>query len=712
MASGDLLGVSASGVVAAQRAMTTTGHNIANASTPGYSRQRAEMETQVPQFTGNGSVGTGVLVDNISRVYDEFLVSELQDTTSLNNYLDASYRFTSQVDDILADPEAGLSPAMSDFFKSVNGLANDPSSSSARQVVLSNARNLSDRFAYLNNRFESLREATNKDIRATVGEVNELAKAIADLNVAIVRARELTSKPANDLLDQRDRLVQTLAEKINLRTTVQDDGRMNIFVGNGQTLVVGDVASRIDAMPNEHDPSAFEIVFVGTAGNTVITQFLTGGELGGINQFRSEVLDPAQNELGRIAVGIAKTFNDQHKLGMNLKNLLGGDFFSQIDQDAPLALPSIHNQGDQQIKVDIIDPDKLTTSNYQLSYLQGKYELLRLEDAKVVARFDKLPQTIETDGIRLQLKEGSSIVQNDRFLIQPTRRAAEMFDLKIHDVAEIAASSPIRVEADIDNLSDAQISVSQVTNTNNETFKSAQGQLSPPYVVRFLDGQNFEILDNSGKPVKVRMAAVADDPSIDLKKHQGAIPATPASETGGRAIPATPPRHERDEKLESVDGLGVIEGPIAYNAETGVQVFPTAGGIDRGIQIKVTGEPKAGDTFRIEFNRDGTSDNSNALALAELQTKPALMGGTSDYAQTYGQLVSRVGSKTHELDINRQAQKLLLDQAIQSREEISGVNLDEEAAELIRYQNLYQANAQVLSAANQTFQVLLDAFRR
>ncbi len=712
MAGGDLLGISSSGVISAQRALSTTGHNIANATTPGYSRQRVEMETQIPQYTGNGTVGTGVLVDNVSRVYDEFLVSELRDTTSQSKFLDTSYRYTSQVDDILADPQAGLAPTISDFFDAVNGLANDPASSSSRQVMLSNARNLSDRFAYLNNRFESLREATNKDIRVTVGDVNELAKAIADLNVAIVRSRELTSKPANDLLDQRDKLVQQLAEKINVRTTMQDDGRMNIFVGNGQTLVVGDVASRIDAMPNEHDPSKFEIVFVGAGGNTVITRFLTGGELGGINQFRNEVLDPAQNELGRIAAGIAKTFNDQHKLGMNLNNELGDNFFSEVEKFAPIALPSVNNRGDMQVAVEIIDTDKLTTSNYQLSYLQGKFELLRLEDAKVVARFDNLPQTVETDGLRLELKSGSSIQQNDRFIIQPTRRAAEMFALNISDVAEIAASSPIRVESDIDNLGDADIQVTQVTDTNNETFQSVRGQLSPPYVVRFVDGEHFEILDNAGMPVKVKIAATADDPSIALTERNGAMPVVPATETNGRAIPAVPPRHDRDEKLAGADGLSAIEGPITYDARKGVQVFPTEGGIDRGMHIKITGKPKAGDVFRIEFNRDGTSDNKNALALAELQVKPSLMNGASDYAQTYGQLVSRVGSKTHELEINRKAQKLLLDEAIDSREEISGVNLDEEAAELIRYQNLYQANAQVLAAAKQTFDILLDAFRR
>lgn len=712
MAGGDLLGISSSGVISAQRALSTTGHNIANATTPGYSRQRVEMETQIPQFSGNGTIGTGVLVDNVSRVYDEFLVSELRDTTSQSKFLDTSYRYTSQVDDILADPRAGLAPAISDFFDAVNGLANDPASTSTRQVVLSNARNLADRFSYLNTRFESLREATNKDIRSTVGDVNELAKAIAELNVAIVRSRELTSKPANDLLDQRDRLVQELSEKINVRTTIQDDGRMNIFVGNGQTLVVGDVASKIDAMPNEHDPTKFDIVFVGASGNTIITQFLTGGELGGINQFRNEVLDPAQNELGRIATGIAKTFNEQHKLGMNLKNALGGDFFEEVEKLSPIALPSIHNQGDMQVAVEITDTDKLTTSDYQLSYLQGKFELLRLEDAKVVARFDSLPQSIETDGLRLDLKSGSTIKQNDRFIIQPTRHAANMFTVKISDVAEIAAASPIRVESDIDNLGDARIQVTQVTDTANEAFQSVRGQLSPPYLVRFIDGERFEILDNSGKPVKVKMAAIADDPAISLTEKNNAIPAVPASETGDRAIPAIPPRHVRDEKLAGVDGLGSVEGPITYDPRKGVQVFPTEGGIDRGIHIKITGEPKAGDVFRIEFNSDGTSDNKNALALAELQIKPSLMNSTSDYAQTYGQLVSRVGSKTHELDINRKAQQLLLDEAIDSREEISGVNLDEEAAELIRYQNLYQANAQVLAAAKQTFDILLDAFRR
>lgn len=702
MSGGDMLGISTSGLIASQRALSTAGHNIANATTPGYSRQRVDLEARQPQIFGNGAVGTGVVVDNTSRIYDEFLVSEVRDTTSLSKYLDKSHEYTSMVDNMLADPQAGLSPAISNFFEAVNGLANEPSSSAAREVMLGASRNLSDRFAYLNSRFEGLREAANKDIRSTAGEINELASAIADVNKAVVRSQEISQKPPNDLLDQRDRLVQELSQKINVRVTVQDDGRMNVFVGNGQTLVIGDIASKLEVQPNEHDPSRLEVMFVSQGSRLVITQFLNGGELGGIAKFRNDVLDPAQNELGRIAIGIAKSFNDQHHLGMDINNMLGGDFFVPLDKHAPQILNSIHNKGDLQIEMEVTDAGKLTTSNYNLLYHQGQYELLRLEDSKVVARFKDFPQEVASEGLRFKIKSGSSIQENDRFQVQPTRRAADLFAVEVRTVDRIAAASPIRAESDIDNLGSARITITQVNDTTTPAFTAQQSELSPPYVVRFVDDKHFEVLDNTGKPVKVKLAAIADDPDISLQKdQQGNMPAD-----------APMPRQARKDNLDAAATLGVVEGPLPYDQRTGVQVFPTPGGIDHGFRIRIDGEPKAGDIFRVEFNSDASSDNKNALALADLQTKPVLMDGKSDYAQTYGQLVSRVGSKTHELDINRQAQKILLDQAIEERETVSGVNLDEEAADMVRFQNQYQANAQVIATSNRIMDVLMDAFRR
>ncbi len=710
MSGGDLLGISTSGVQAAQRALSTVGHNIANSSTPGFSRQRTDLDTRAPQFAGNGTIGTGVIVNSVDRYYDEFLTSEVRHTNSLSKFLDKSYEFTTQVDNLLADPEAGLAPALSEFFDSVNGLANDPTSNASRQVLLSTSRNLSDRFAFLNDRFESLRKGVNQDMKGMVGQVNELAKGIAQLNNSIVRAREVTDKPANDLLDQRDRLVQELSGLINVRTSIQDDGRMNVFIGNGQTLVVADVYEELGTALNEYDPSQTDVIFTGSGEKIVINQFLSGGELGGLIKFRKEILDPAQNELGRIAIGITQSFNNQHRLGMNMNNELGGNYFRPIDVNAPLVLPSNQNQGDLKVNSEIVDTNKLTTSNYQLTYQNGQYELLRLDDASVIGRFTSLPHEIETDGFKLTM-DGGAIKDGDRYIIQPTRRSADIFAVAVKTVDEIAASTPIRVESDINNLGDAGIEITQITDVDNTTFKGEPGKLSPPYVIRFVDEQNFEILDNSGKAIAIKQAATADDPAIDLNEKRGATPAIPATETGEKAIPAVPPKHDRDDKQQTADGLSKVDNIIAYDANRGATVFPTPGGVDRGMHIRIDGKPKTGDMFRIEFNKDGTSDNKNALALAELQTKPTLLNGTSDYAQTYGQLVSKVGSRTHELDINRQAQKLLLDQAVDSKEEITGVNLDEEAAEMIRYQNMYQANAQVIAAANQTFQVLMDAFR-
>lgn len=718
MAGGDLLGISTSGLLASQRALTTSGHNIANATTPGYSKQRVDLQPRPPQIFGNGAMGTGVDVTNVDRVYNEFLVDQVRDNTSSSKYLDKTYEYTSQVDNMLADPQAGLAPAVSNFFEAVNGVANEPSSTAAREVMLGASRNLADRFGYLYNRFEGLREASNKDLHTMVNEVNQIANAIADINKAIVRSREIANKTPNDLLDQRDRLIQELSEKIDVRVTTQEDGRMNVFIGNGQTLVIGDVASKIDAAPNEHDASKLEVLFKGQGSDIVITQFLGGGQLGGISKFRNEVLEPAQNELGRIAIGISKSFNDQHRLGMDMNNELGEDFFAQLNKLAPQVLGSKQNRGDLDIGAEITDEGKLTTSNYSLIYRKGEYELLRLDDNKIISRFHDFPQQITADGFSLFIKHGASVQEGDRFLIQPTRRGADFFKVLTTSVDKIAAASPVRAEADIDNIGNAKITVTQIKDTATTSFTTQQGELSPPYVVRFVDDDHFLILDNTGKPVKVKMSAVADDPNISihgdkrLEKADSTTEGDKSVTADKKSSTAYTERHFRDDNERAAAAEAVIEGPILYDRRKGVAVLPTPGGIDRGFHIRLDGDPKAGDMFRIEYNSDASSDNRNVLALAELQTKPVLMDGKSDYAQTYGQLVSRVGSKTHELDINRQAQKLLLDQAMNEKESASGVNLDEEAADVVRFQKQYQANAQVIATANQMLNTLMDTFRR
>lgn len=701
----DILSIGLSGALSAERALATSGHNIANAQTEGFSRQRVEVGARPPQLTGVGALGTGVKINSVKRIHDEFVSAEMRSNASTASSLETNYEFTSQIDNMLADPNAGLAPTVHQFFNAINGVSNDPSSQSARQVLLGEANALSERFSYLDSRFESLRKGTNETLKSHIVDVNNLAKAIADVNWKVVIAREVTQGEPSDLLDQRERLLHRLSEKIVVRTTEQEDGSLNVFIGNGQTLVLGRQNAELHLKANEHDPTQFEVIYKNQNSDSVITQFLKGGSIGGLLDFREHILDGAQNELGRIAIGVSKTFNDQHNKGMTLKNELGSDFFKAIDKTTPLSLPSFANKGDYEIKTVITNVDNLTTSDYELHYNLGKHTLVRLNDEKIIGEYNSLPQHIDSEGITVSLQRGTAIENGDSFLIRPTRSAAREFSVELKKTNDIAAASPIRVRTSVHNLGNAKPIVGNVTNIDSPSFTTADGTLSPKITVRFIDETHIELIDDNGKIIKAQQ----------FDSQNKAIPATPGlpGETGSPATPAIPATAASPDKVgDEKQAPEKIETGISYNPSIGINLFPTPGGYDSGYAVQLSGKAKAGDTFVIEFNTDAIGNNINMLELGELQSKPTLADGTSNYGEVYSQLVSRVGSKTHELDVNREAQSILYDQTKAQREAVSGVNLDEEAADLVRYQQAYQANAKVIGAASEMFDTLMTVLRR
>ena len=686
---GDLLGISVSGALASQRALVTAGHNIANANTEGYSVQRVELGARKPQIAGNGAIGTGVNVTTVRRMFDDFVNIEVQENTATSKALETNYSYTSQVDNLLADPNVGLAPSLQTFFAAVNGVADDPQSTSARQVLVSEANSLSERFDYLDDRLSTLRRGVNKDLKNIVVELNDLANGLARVNDTIVKAREIGGNSPNDLLDQRDHLVTQISRLVSVRTAEQEDGRMNLFVGNGQALVVGSNAAQLEVENSRFDPDEVEIVFKGGGSDSIVTRFLTGGKLGGILEFQGTILDSTQNELGRIAIGMAQTFNTQHRLGMDLNSRLGNEFFSDAGSLSPKMLPHFSNKGDTLLSVEINNLDNLTTSDYNLLYNAGEYKLIRLSDEKLIGSWTSIPINVESEGFHISLQGGGPVQDGDKFLIRPTRAGAENFKTVINDVKRIAAANPLRTEAAITNIGTGEISQAEVLDSDNSVFNRDNNKLKPPFIIKFIDETHFEVLDNLGKPFEFKTAAVPEPPTIG------------ADETGIPKIQS---------KKEDPD-LPTVTTVLEYNPEMGSDVFPTPGGDDFGFRLRLSGEPKTGDSFRVEFNTDGIGDNTNAVKLAALQDVPVLANGTTDYAQAYAQLISRVGSKTNELDVNGKAQQLLLGQAIERRESVSGVNLDEEAANLVKYQNLYQANAQVMSVANKLIETLINAFR-
>lgn len=713
MGTSDVLSVGVSGTLAAQRGMSTSSHNIANANTEGFSRQRVEVATRPAQNTGVGSLGTGVDISSVKRIHNDFVASDMRTNASITSGIQINYDYTSQIDNMLADPKAGLSPTLQSFFSSINNISNDPSSQSARQVLLGEANALGERFSYLNTRFESLRKGTNETLKTHITDVNNIAASIADVNWKVVLAKEVSQGEPNDLLDQRERLLHRLAERVEVRTTEQEDGSLNVFIGNGQTLVIGKNFSQVGLKANDHDPSQLEVVYKNLNTDSVITQFMKGGSIGGLVDFRDKILGGAQNELGRIALGVTKTFNDQHRKGMTLENKLGGDFFNSIDKTTPLTLARKTNKGDYGFKTTITNVDNLTTSDYKLNYNDGKYTLIRESDNKVIDTFDTLPRHINSEGFTVSFDRGKTIEDGDSFFIRPTRAAAREFSVDIKNTNDIAAASPVRIRTSVHNLGNVKSSIGEVTDIDTPSFSTLKEALSPSITIRFVDENHIELLDDKGKVVKAQQ----------LDEQGKAIPATSAipadpGEKGTPATPAIPANRKSVEEIESnekkekdldVEQLG---NRIFYDPSKGINLFSKQGGMETGYSVKLSGEAKAGDVFVVEYNKDAVGDNKNILELGKLQSKRTLDKGSSNYSEVYSQLVSRIGSKTNELSVNSEAQNILYEQSKAANQAISGVNLDEEAADLLRHQKAYEANAKVIAAANEMFDTLINSLRR
>lgn len=645
MANG-ILGTGISGLQAAQRGLSVTSHNIANVNTEGFSRQRVEQVTRNPQLIGGSMVSNGVTISGIERLYDEFNTRQLQATTAGQSQADQFYRLTSQVNNLLATSGSGIMPAMQDFFDAVQGVANDPSSTVARQVMISEAEHLSGQIRHFNGELDVLRQNTNTALGATVSEINDLTTSIAGLNQRIMDAGN--SRP-NDLLDQRDEMIRRLSEKVSVTTMSQSDGSINVFIGSGQAVVAGGESRQLAAVPGSHDPNRLEIAYDVSPRPVIITNQLSGGQLGGILEFRSQVLEPTQNKVNQLAVGIAETFNAQHAMGMDLSGNLGGDFFTALNGTDGLEVAQVlagtRNTGDvaAQPGVTIADAGALTGSNYLLERSGSQYILTRQSD-NATFRLNDFPNAEQTiDGMTLAPGSGA-MADGDSFLIRPTHHAADNFGLALRDPARIAAADPVRTTTPVDNAGSGTIDAGRV-----------------------VDGATY-----TGQAYTVMAIDSNDDGAVD-----------------------------------SYNVLDPDDTVIATGA------FVPGGDVEfDGIRIRLGGSPAAGDRFIVEPNSNGVSDNRNALALAGLQSLNTLGGGSASYESMYGRMVADVGNKARQAESNLEVQTGQLQRATEARESVSGVNLDEEAAAIMRYQQAYQASAQVIATANSLFDSLLSMLRR
>lgn len=535
----DMMGSALSALTTYQRALSTTSHNIANANTEGYSRQRVDLSTRVANQIGAGSIGSGVQVASLRRVFDSFVLDQVRSNTAGLAREETFSGLATRVESAVSDPTTGINAAMSRFFNAVQDVATDPSSLAARRVLLGEGDAVSARVRDIDSQLERVDLEVNQRLRGSVDEINGFAKHISDLNKAINEATGASpTSPPNDLLDARDQALLGLNKLVKVNTVVQSDGAMNVFIGNGQSLVLSNNPQMLTMSANRFDPSRPDVTL---PGGGVITDALEGGSLGGLIAFRSQVLAPVRSQVGLMAMGLASQINSIQQGGRDFSGNPGQAFFTV---PAVVVQSSGLNTGGATVTASILNVSQLTGDNYRVvADGAGGFSLYTERGSKAVS----------ADAVGLSFSFSGTAAAGDTFMVKPTSGVAAGLKMNLTAPSQVAAAS----------------------------------------------------------------------------------------------------------------GTGVF----------------------------------------------GVGDNRNALRMAAAENDSVLFGGTTSLADGMKNLISEVASTVRSSEVSMASQKLMLEQSMSRRDAISGVNLDEEAANLMRFQQAYQAAAKVASVANTIFETMINTFR-
>ncbi len=679
----DLLNIGLSGLAAYKTSLSVTGHNITNVNTPGYSRQDAVQATRIPQFSGAGYIGSGTTLVDVRRIYNEFLTTQVRSSTALNSDVSAYLSQINQLDSLLAGSTTGITPGLQKVFAALQTAAEDPANIPARQLVLSEAEGLAKRFNTIYDRLYEQNAFINKQLSAVTDQVNQLATSIAGLNDAIAVAQANGNQP-NDLLDARDEAVRKLSEFIGVTVVPQDGSGYNIFIGSGQPLVVGAQASRLELVPGQSDPLRSEIQFISGNSRQNVTSLITGGEMGGLIRYRQDVLDQSLNAVGRMALSITDQINRQLGQGLDLNGQFGNELFRPLNDPLLLSQRSLARVGNSDplanLNVTITDTTRLTTSDYEVEFTSAtEYVVRRTSDGTL---FPPTPGTFdittvpapEVDGFSLGVATGT-FAAGDRFLVMPTRNAGSHMRADMKKPEELAFAAPLKAETSPANIGTGKITQPTLLTEIDIYDPVAQADLetslrnAPPLRIVMGAGggatQTYDVVDINGNVIDTGSIVPGQNNAITIN------------------VPANPPAV-----------------PAAFDYE-----------------VTISGRPEAGDNFSVSFNTNGVSDNRNARKLVDLQNK-AVIGVNplapdttgASFTDSYGDLVERVGTLTSQARVDSEATGAILKQATDNRDSVSAVNLDEEAAKLIQFEQYYQASAQIIQVARSLFDTLINSF--
>lgn len=711
----DLFSIAKTGVNASSRLLNTTSNNIANINTEGYVRERTEFKSQLV-----GGVDRGFT----DRVLSLFAMNQLRRDITTVGENQAFFDRAQGLDNIMASEANSVSAAMTRFFASVQTAADDPTNITSRDAVLGQAQGLVNRINTLGDYMSGKEREVEEQIEASVNNANALIQQIGQLNrsIQIISGSSDVDTPSA-LLNERDLAIRKLAEFMSIETRPSEKNETGLVVNlsSGESLVLADGTFNVLALAGEPDYTTAQLRlstdYAPPKANTTLNvqEQKMGGALGGLFRYREQVLEPAQRDLGKLSIALADSLNSQNRLGMDLDQQLGGDIFTlpsfrginyPDNSDFNLGIKGRFTPGEgseitkTDYRVEVISSPTGSPPSFDLQVsalnTDGSAQLTAdgvpiTQILTVIAQQGTYNPII--GGVEIEFASGTDYAVGDQFLLQPLRRAANDLSLATTRGEDLAFAKPLRVDTNAANLGDAIIRGVTVSNTNiDNTFSNLQASgfngsgniqsagetpaaVGAPATVLFTSASEFQVLDNAVPPnIITTVSGVTDlNNLLQQAKDNGSAPPWPSE-------------------------FAALED------------YP-------GYDFSLEGIPKPGDSFNLSFNTDGLSDNRNALELAGLQQEDSVrqsVGGNankSTFNEAYANIVGSIGALTSNGKIELEASKVLQTQSSDWFESTSGVSLDEEAANLIQFQQSYAAAARILTTAQQLFDTILAVAR-
>jgi flagellar hook-associated protein 1 FlgK len=654
----DLMQIGVSGLRTSQKQLDVASHNITNVNTPGYSRQVVEQKADDAQWNGNSYYGTGAYIDNVSRAYDQFAARELTLSTTQLEEANVKQQHLAMLDDFTSKSAVNSVNSMNDFYHSVRSLADNPSDLGSRQTVLEHANQAA---VNLNNSHETLtniRTDVNQQLSVSLDRVNALGQELAAVNTSL--QQQSSSDGSNDLFDQQRTLINELAQYTQV-TVLADKGSLanTVIIGSGDTLVSGVSASQLKLVDGDPDIANKQIALINGNNSKPIKSDTIGGSLGAMLTVRDDVIDKSLDQLGQMALGFASQMNDLQQQGVDLEGQQGQALFNDINSPNAMsqrALKPFGSSSDISVKID--DINQLKIGDYQLvsEAAEGIDKKIAISHMVIDQQGNKTQLeandegkfVAKVDGLEIIVNEQPSLIagETETTIIQPLRRGAADISLALTDPRGLAGHRQLTAIAAESNLGSATITKATA------------------------------VSDNAAGRYQLQLNAAGDQVTVtDLKTNTN---------------------------IELADNK--------YSAEKGATIAFKTGATSSIPVMTLSAGAKANDSFEVELGtQNAQGGNGNFLAMQQVQHQKTMADGKSSVIDLFEGLATDIGMLKKNADKLSEVNQLDFDSASERVSNLSGVNLDEEAANLMKFQQSYMASSRIMSVAKETFDTLMRA---